>query len=73
MIDNITILLPHALLAIAIWRMLKRDDLDHDPALPRERIVPHSVRRKAATPAGVGPSAIEPAGIAAAGASSPDA
>lgn len=30
MIDKITILIPHVLMAIAVWRLLLRDDLDHD-------------------------------------------
>lgn len=31
MIDKITILVPHLLMVIAIWRLLLRDDLDRDP------------------------------------------
>jgi hypothetical protein len=34
MIDNFTVVLPHVLMAIAIWRLLRRDDLDQDPILP---------------------------------------
>jgi hypothetical protein len=34
MIDNFTVVLPHVLMAIAIWRLLSRDDLDFDPILP---------------------------------------
>ena len=37
MIDKITIFLPHLLMALAIWRLIGRDDLDNDPALPRTR------------------------------------
>lgn len=38
MIDIITVVVPHVLMAIAVWRLLHRDDLDHDPILPgRER------------------------------------
>lgn len=38
MIDIITVVVPHALMAIAVWRLLRRDDLDNDPILPgRER------------------------------------
>ncbi|MFN3425711.1 MAG: hypothetical protein ACK40C_13500 [Novosphingobium meiothermophilum] len=37
MIDKFTVFLPHLLLAIAIWRLLKRDDLDDDPSLPKRR------------------------------------
>ncbi|BEU98966.1 hypothetical protein [Novosphingobium olei] len=38
MIDIFTVLLPHALMALAVWRLLHRDDLDEDPALPRQTI-----------------------------------
>lgn len=34
MIDIITVVVPHALMAIAVWRLLLRDDLDNDPILP---------------------------------------
>lgn len=34
MIDNFTVVVPHVLMAIAIWRLLSRDDLDFDPILP---------------------------------------
>ncbi|MFM2373069.1 MAG: hypothetical protein RIS85_2791 [Pseudomonadota bacterium] len=37
MIDKLTIFLPHVLMAIAIWRLLRRDDLDDDPALPSRK------------------------------------
>lgn len=37
MIDNFSLFLPHLLMAIAIWRLLKRDDLDDDPSLPNRR------------------------------------
>ncbi|WP_179101993.1 hypothetical protein [Sphingopyxis sp. KK2] len=30
MVDNFSIGLTHVLLAIALWRMLYRDDLDHE-------------------------------------------
>ena len=30
MIDNFSIALTHVLLAIALWRLLHRDDLDHE-------------------------------------------
>lgn len=42
MIDKITILVPHVLMAIAIWRLLQRDDLDHDPNFP----APEPVHRR---------------------------
>ncbi|WP_225207510.1 hypothetical protein [Novosphingobium huizhouense] len=38
MIDIFTVLLPHALMGLAVWRLLHRDDLDEDPALPRQTI-----------------------------------
>lgn len=34
MIDIFTVVVPHVLMAIAIWRLLGRDDLDNDPILP---------------------------------------
>lgn len=34
MIDIFTVVVPHALMAIAIWRLIHCDDLDHDPILP---------------------------------------
>lgn len=34
MIDIFTVVVPHALMAIAVWRLLLRDDLDDDPILP---------------------------------------
>lgn len=43
MVDYITILVPHVLIAIAIWRLLGRDDLDHDPNFPD----PEPVQRRA--------------------------
>ena len=30
MVDNFSIALTHALIAIALWRLLHRDDLDHE-------------------------------------------
>ncbi len=37
MIDNLAIALTHVLLAIGLWRVLLRDDLDRDPDDPAER------------------------------------
>ncbi|MFY7836871.1 hypothetical protein HGI47_00545 [Novosphingobium sp. ERN07] len=37
MIDKFTVFLPHFLMALAVWRLLKRDDLDDDPSLPSRR------------------------------------
>ncbi|GEO01462.1 hypothetical protein NSE01_32940 [Novosphingobium sediminis] len=33
MIDIFTVVLPHVLMAIAVWRLLHRDDLDTDPVI----------------------------------------
>ena len=33
MIDKFTLLLPHLLMALMVWRLLRRDDLDIDPAI----------------------------------------
>ena len=38
MIDQFTLLLPHLLMAVAIWRLLHRDDLDDDPSLPSRKM-----------------------------------
>jgi hypothetical protein len=38
MIDNFSILLSHVLLAIALWRLMNRPDLDHeDPPVQDEK------------------------------------
>lgn len=34
MIDIITVIVPHLLMGIAVWRLLHRDELDNDPILP---------------------------------------
>ncbi|MEI6641042.1 MAG: hypothetical protein WCL10_03335 [Novosphingobium sp.] len=34
MIDIFTVVVPHVLMAIAIWRLIHNDDLDFDPILP---------------------------------------
>lgn len=33
MVDNFSLAVAHALIAIAIWRLLRRDDLDIDPPI----------------------------------------
>ena len=38
MIDKFTLFLPHLLMAIAVWRLIRRDDLDDDPSLPSRRV-----------------------------------
>jgi hypothetical protein len=38
MIDKFTLFLPHLLMAIAIWRLLQRPDLDDDPSLPNRKV-----------------------------------
>ena len=35
MVDNLSIALTHVLMAIALWRLLHRDDLDHEVS-PRQ-------------------------------------
>lgn len=35
MIDLLALAIPHFVMAIAVWRLVKRADLDDDPALPR--------------------------------------
>lgn len=47
MIDIFTVIVPHVLMAIAIWRLIHRDDLDDDPALPQRRAPP--MKRRAQT------------------------
>lgn len=37
MIDKITIFVPHILMALMIWALVRREDLDDDPALPNRR------------------------------------
>lgn len=34
MIDIFTVVVPHVLMGLAVWRLLHRDDLDHDSMLP---------------------------------------
>ena len=43
MIDNFALGLTHLLLAVGLWRVLLRDDLDRDPDDPVER--PRIVQR----------------------------
>lgn len=31
MVDNFSLAVAHALIALAIWRLLRRDDLDREP------------------------------------------
>lgn len=45
MIDIFTVVLPHALMALAVWRLIHRNDLDDDPALP-QRLVPLMHRKR---------------------------
>ena len=40
MIDIFTVVLPHVLMVIAIWRLLRRDDLDSDDLTPRSKGFP---------------------------------
>lgn len=48
MVDNFSIGLTHVLMAIALWRLLHRDDLDHEVS-PRKL---WQQRRDAEAPAG---------------------
>ena len=34
MIDIFTVVVPHVLMGIAVWRLIHADDLDRDPILP---------------------------------------
>jgi hypothetical protein len=36
MIDLLALSIPHFVLALAVWRLVSRADLDDDPALPRK-------------------------------------
>jgi hypothetical protein len=35
MIDLLALAVPHFVMAIAVWRLVQRTDLDDDPDLPR--------------------------------------
>lgn len=48
MIDIFTVVVPHMLMAIAVWRLLANDELDNDPILPSSKRT--LVRRKGNTP-----------------------
>ncbi|WP_295640102.1 hypothetical protein [Novosphingobium sp.] len=53
MIDKFTIFLPHLLMALMVWRLLRRDDLDSDPAIVaanKAAEVPKRARRRAPNP-----------------------
>jgi len=38
MIDLLALAIPHFVMAIAVWRLVQRADLDDDPALPRPTV-----------------------------------
>jgi hypothetical protein len=40
MIDILTLALTHGLMALALWRLLSRADLDDDAAMPRPKAQP---------------------------------
>jgi hypothetical protein len=40
MIDILTLALTHGLMALALWRLLSRADLDDDGAVPRPKAQP---------------------------------
>ena len=50
MIDIFTVVLPHVLMAIAIWRLLHRDDLDHDQGYVKPGFRDSAPRGKPAAP-----------------------
>lgn len=50
MIDIFTVMLPHVLMALAIWRLMARDDLDQDPHLPVNADVFRAKRAKPKAP-----------------------
>lgn len=48
MIDLVALAVPHFVMAVAVWRLTRRPDLDDDPALPRrERPPPRRAREGA--------------------------
>lgn len=47
MIDIFTVVLPHALMALAVWRLLHNDALDNDPALPQRKVPVRKQRARA--------------------------
>ena len=50
MIDKFTLLLPHLLMALMVWRLLRRDDLDTDPAIVAVIKAPESPKRERRRP-----------------------
>jgi hypothetical protein len=44
MIDLIALAVPHFVMAVAVWRLVARPDLDDDPALPRKAADPRGRR-----------------------------
>ncbi len=40
MIDLLALAIPHFVMALAVWRLTQRPDLDDDPALPRQEKLP---------------------------------
>ena len=39
MIDNFSLALTHGLMLLAVWRLIRRPDLDHE-ASPRDQVAP---------------------------------
>ena len=59
MIDLLALAMPHFVMSLAVWRLVRRDDLDNDPLLPRAREAPHArqprtARRRAKPGTGTG-------------------
>ena len=49
MVNILTLLLCHAVLGLAAWRLLQRDDLDSDPELPGPEVVTDNASGDTAT------------------------
>jgi hypothetical protein len=47
MLDLFALALTHGLMALAAWRLLQRDDLDHDPAVEDQAAPPPGGLRQA--------------------------
>lgn len=46
MIDIFTVVVPHVLMGIAVWRLIHCDELDNDPLLPGATSAFDRVRRR---------------------------
>lgn len=50
MIDKITVLLPHFLMVLMVWRLLHRPDIDHDPLVEGKGQAPGARREQDGKP-----------------------